>query len=221
MVSLGAPVDGGNPFVEMTGLRAADGLQALRAGGTRLRHDVQSLAAPMRRHLAAARARIVAGAHAREEHVVRRDAERQAQGAVAIVGIEPVVARAEVEAGSHEDGFVSGPADLKEDQALILELNLFVVDPPREQHQAVGAEEIVAGKTGVVCGPVGSRTPAVADRRSFHACGVLVAVRSAGPANGLATWTCRSPSGQTRHYSIAASFRVPVGRLRNVSASTV
>ena len=46
--------------VEQAGFGAADGLQALRAGGARLRDDVQARVAPVRGHLAAAAGRVVA-----------------------------------------------------------------------------------------------------------------------------------------------------------------
>ena len=52
-------------------------------------------------------------ADGREQHFERRDAELQAQRAIAIVRKEPVVARFEREARGHEHRFVSGAADLK------------------------------------------------------------------------------------------------------------
>src|SRR5690606_42159269 len=47
--------------------------------------------------------------------------------------IEPVVRRFERETRADQGRFVAGPADLEEDLALVLELDLLVVDPPREQ----------------------------------------------------------------------------------------
>ena len=82
----------------------------------------------------------------REQHLVRRHAEGEAEGAVAVVGIEPVVRRLQLHAGGDEDGFVSGAADLEEDQALVLELDFLVVDPPRQDHRPIGAEEILAAE---------------------------------------------------------------------------
>ena len=84
--------------------------------------------------------------------------------------------------GGDQDGFVSGAADLKVDQALALELDFLVVDPPRQDHRAVGPEEIVAGESGVIraCA-IGVRASAVADRRSLHSCATLVrSIRGAG-----------------------------------------
>ena len=46
--------------------------------------------APVRGHLAAAGAGIVLGADCLQEHFERRDAEHQAERAVAIVGIDPI-----------------------------------------------------------------------------------------------------------------------------------
>ena len=141
-----APFDGGDPLVEERGLRAADGLEALRAGRARLRHDVQLLVSPVRRHLPAARRGVVLRADRRQQHLVGRHADRQAERAIAIVGIEPVVCRLELHAGGDEDRLVAGAADLEEDQALVLELDFLVVDPPGEDHRPIGSEEILAGE---------------------------------------------------------------------------
>src|SRR5690242_5869845 len=62
-----------------TGLRATDGGDALTPGRARLAHDVEPLVAPVRRHLAPARARVLGRAHGLQEHLERRDAEAEAQ----------------------------------------------------------------------------------------------------------------------------------------------
>ena len=41
---------------------------------------------------------------------------------------------------------MSGAADLKEDQALILELDFLVVDPAGEDHRPIGSEEVLAAE---------------------------------------------------------------------------
>ena len=125
-----APLDRRDLFVEPAGLRCADRVQALRAGWTRLRHDVELLVAPVRRHLASTGVGIVLGADGAEQHLERRHAQGEAQGAIAIVGMEPVVAGLQHHAGGGEHGFVPGAADLEEDQALVFELNLFVIQLP-------------------------------------------------------------------------------------------
>ena len=73
------------------GFGAADRVQALRAGGARPRDDVQRLVAPVRRHLPSARARIVLRADGGQQHVERRHTELQAERAIAVVGVKPVV----------------------------------------------------------------------------------------------------------------------------------
>ena len=100
--------------------------------------------APVRRHLAAAGCGVVLRADRREQHLERRDAELQAQRAIAIVGKEPVVAGSEREARRGEHRFVSGAADLEKDLALIFELDFLVVQLPRQEHDAVDGEQIVA-----------------------------------------------------------------------------
>src|SRR5690606_25660251 len=106
-------------LVQPSGFGAADRVEALRAGRARLRDDVSGRVAPVRRHLPAAARRIVLRADAGEEHLGRRHAERQAERAVAIVGIEPVVAGAQREAGRDENRLVAGAADLEVDLALV------------------------------------------------------------------------------------------------------
>jgi hypothetical protein len=44
------------------------------------------------------------------------------------------VARPQRGARRHEHGLVSGAADLKEDSALVAELDFFVIQPPRPKH---------------------------------------------------------------------------------------
>ena len=155
-------------LVEHAGFGAADGLQALRAGRARLRDDVELLVAPVRRHLPAAAVRIVLGADAAQEHLERRHAEHQAQRAVAVVRIEPVVRRLEHQAGGGHDRLVAGAADLEEDQALVLELDFLVVDAPRQQHRPVELHELVAGETFE--GPFGAGPRRF--RRAFRGSGV-------------------------------------------------
>src|SRR4030095_1463900 len=106
--------------------------------------------------------------------LVRREAKREAEGAVAIVRVEPVVASAEVHAGGDEDGFVAGAADLKENQALVLELDFLVVDPSRQEHRPIGSEQLVAAKR-VDCagaGNVALRARLAGNGRTFHARGI-------------------------------------------------
>src|SRR6185437_7218132 len=76
------------PFVIQRGFRSAHGLHKLRAGAGGLVDDVQAGMAPMRRHLAAARAGIVFGADSLEQHLDELNAKHQAEGTVAIVGID-------------------------------------------------------------------------------------------------------------------------------------
>ena len=85
-----------------------------------------------------------------QQHLERRHAEREAERAVAVVRIEPVVAGLQRHAGGDEHRLVAGAADLEEDQALVLELDLLVVDLPRQHHRAVGAEQVVTRVQPVV-----------------------------------------------------------------------
>ena len=70
-----------------------------------------------------------------QQHFVRRDTQRQAQGAVAIVRIDPVVAGLEDHTRRHLDRFVPGAGDLKENPVLALQNDFAIVQPPRHLHQ--------------------------------------------------------------------------------------
>ena len=78
-----------------------------------------------------------------EQHLERRDAELQRQRAIAVVGMEPVVARFQDQAGRDQDRFVAGAADLEEDAALVLELDFLVVELARPHHAAIDVDESV------------------------------------------------------------------------------
>ena len=95
-------------------------------------------------HLAPAGAGIVLCADGLEKGIERRDTEHEAESAVAIVGVEPVHTGAQEQAGGGGDSFMTGAGDLEIDFALALELNLAVIETPREIHGAVQADEGVA-----------------------------------------------------------------------------
>ncbi len=56
------------------------------------------------------------------------------------------MARAQHHPRGDEDGLVPGTADLEEDVALVLELNLLVVEASRQEHQPVGRAQVVGGE---------------------------------------------------------------------------
>ena len=67
----------------------------------------------MRGHLTSAGRRIGRRSHGLQHHFVRCDAQRQGQRAVAIIGIEPVVAGAQHEPRGNLDGLMTGPESEK------------------------------------------------------------------------------------------------------------
>src|ERR1700733_5249703 len=108
--------------------------------------------APVRWHLTSARGGIVLRADSFEKHFVSRHAERQAESAIAIVGIEPVVSSLENETGGDEYAFMAGAADLEVNFVLALELDFAVVELAREEHRAINADERVAVETVIFRG---------------------------------------------------------------------
>jgi hypothetical protein len=115
-------------LVQTPSFRDANAMQALRRHGAARRRNMEPRIGPVGRHLTSAGCRIVFRSHGPEQHFERRDAERERERAVAVVGQEPVVRRAQMPPGRDEYGFVSGAADLEERLALVLELYLLVVD---------------------------------------------------------------------------------------------
>ena len=117
-------------------LGAAHGLQELRSRRRGLGHDVQLLVSPVRGHLAAAGVGIVGRADGFQQLLIRRHAQRQAERAVAIIGIEPVVAGPQHHAGGDQQGLMSGAGDLEENLLLALEQDLAVVELARQDTSA-------------------------------------------------------------------------------------
>ena len=128
------------------GLGRSDAGQALGARGRRGREDAQRGRAPVRGHLPPRRRRVVRGAEGLQEHVPRRHPEAEADRAVAVVREEPVRPLPHVERDRRLDRLVPRAADLEEDPALALELDLLVVDPAGRDHVPVRPEKILARK---------------------------------------------------------------------------
>src|SRR5207248_5628605 len=103
---------------------ATDSLQKLRARRRRLRDDVQLFVSPVRRHLATVRAWVFSRADCCEELFERRHAELQAECAVAVIRIKPIVAGLHRHACGDEDSFMACAANLEKYFILTFELNL-------------------------------------------------------------------------------------------------
>ena len=100
----------------------------------------------MRGHLAPVRTRIGFSADTLQQHLERRHAELQTQRAIAIVGIEPIVTRFQAHSRRDQDRFMTSAANLKKDAVLVLHLNLFVVESPRQIHRAKHLQHLVAAE---------------------------------------------------------------------------
>ena len=69
--------------------------------------------------------------------------ERQAQRAVAVVRVDPILAGAQRHAGGHLERLVPGAADLEENPVLPLQRHLAVVQPAGGVHQAECPDELL------------------------------------------------------------------------------
>ena len=123
--------------VPQPGFGASDSLEELGSGGARGADDVEVFVPPMGRHLPATGVRVIGRADGGEELLGGGHAQAQAQRPVPIVGIEPVVGGTEHPGRGGEDGLVARPRNLEEDLVLALELDLLVVYPACEKHDAV------------------------------------------------------------------------------------
>ena len=132
--------------------RRAHRVQPLHPGRRGPRNQVQLRLAPMRRHLMAAGGRIGLCAHGLQKHLLRRQAQTQAQRPVAVVGEKPILAGPQNLSRRHQYGLVSRPADLKVDLMLSLELDFAVVQPPRTVHQPVHPDEVFRLESVVLSG---------------------------------------------------------------------
>jgi hypothetical protein len=103
------------------------------------------------------------------------EASSISSGAIAIVRIEPVVAGLEDHPGRREDRLVPRAADLEEDEALVLHLDLAVVETPRQQHRPVEAPQLVGRQAVVRPAALARRAShlAVVHSRTLHAGGLL------------------------------------------------
>ena len=162
-------------------LRASDCRQALSAGRARLRHDVVLDAAPVRRHLASARRRVVRRPDRLEQDLVRADPEPEHERLVAVVREEPVVAGAEMAGEAEQQRLVSGSRDLEEHAALALQVDLAVVDRPRDARPPEVFDELVSRKLDGRCRSRRGRPSACRVRRRRLRRGHDVASGDLGP----------------------------------------
>ncbi len=135
-------------------LRATDGREALAARRARLAHDVARRVTPVARHLATARRGVVRAADRLEEDLERRHAESEDEGAVPVVGEEPVVARAQRPGQAEQQRLVSGARDLEEHLALLAERDLTVVEGSRDAGEAMVGERFVEWHVTVPVAPM-------------------------------------------------------------------
>ena len=90
------------------GFGRPDALQKLRSRRRRRRDDVVRLMSPVARHLASAGRGIDRGAHCLVQHFRWSHAEGQAEGAVAVISVEPIVRRLEDHSRRGQNRFVAG-----------------------------------------------------------------------------------------------------------------
>src|SRR5690349_1883908 len=90
------------------------------------------------------RIRICHRCNCRKQLLERRHTKLQTQGTIAIVGIKPIVTWTKHHSRCDQNGLMSGTTDLKENLVLILELNFFIIEPPRQIHRAKHLEHFFA-----------------------------------------------------------------------------
>ncbi len=136
----------GMPAEIAPGFGAADRLEKLGAGRRRLGDDVELFVAPVRRHLPSAGTGIVNSPEALQQLLIRSHAQSEAERPVAIIRIEPVVARLQKKPRNHVNGFMTRAGNLEEYLLLPLEQNFTIVKTPRKIHEAINIDQLRAGQ---------------------------------------------------------------------------
>lgn len=95
----------------------------------------------MGRHLPAARGWILSRADGLEQHLLRSYAERQTEGPIAVIRIDPVLPRPQNQRGGNLHGLVSGAANLEKNAILALERDLAIIEPAGQMHRAIRVDE--------------------------------------------------------------------------------
>src|SRR5258708_18542794 len=86
------------------------------------------------------------GAHRLKKHFIRLGTQGQAQRAIAVIRVEPVIAGPERRASGTTSVFVSSSRQLEVDLLLALQQDFPVINAPGREHVAVGLDELVASK---------------------------------------------------------------------------
>jgi hypothetical protein len=103
---------------------------------------------PVGRHLPATARRIAGGSYRLQQLLLDSVAKSKADGAIAVVREEPVVAGPHRHTGSDEECLVTCAGYLEEDLLLAFEDDLPIVGSPREIHQPVELNQLLASKRG-------------------------------------------------------------------------
>jgi hypothetical protein len=119
------------------GLGAADRMQQLRGSRGRGADDVERAVAPVGGHLPAAAGGVGRGAHRLQHHLSGCNAQRQAQGAIAIVGEKPVVSGTHRQGRANLQRLVARSRNLEEDLLLAFEQDFAVIHAAGKHHQPV------------------------------------------------------------------------------------
>ena len=99
-------------------------------------------------HLPAARIGIVGLGQVCQQGILGPVAQHQIHAQVPVVHPEPVETRLREQAGSCLGGFVAGASDVKEAFALLEQRQHFFIEPPRQQHRAIDAQQRVGVEVG-------------------------------------------------------------------------
>ena len=126
-------------------LRTTDRRKALAARATRLGDDVEVGGAPVARHLAAARCRVVRGTDRFEQHLGGRDPEREGQARGRGSRERTSRTRAATSGRDRAAGPRVRAGDLEERLALLAERDLAIVEVARDEGEAVVAERLFDG----------------------------------------------------------------------------
>ena len=87
-----------------------------------------------------------------QQHLLRRHAQGQAERAIAIIGIEPVIARLERHACGNQQRLMAGAGDLKKNLLLPFQQDFAIVHAARLIHQPIDLHHLLLRQAGVRVG---------------------------------------------------------------------
>ena len=124
------------------GFGTTDRMETLASCAGGLIDHLQSLAAPVGRHLTSGTRGLVPRRCGRLQHLHWGQPQLKHQGSITVVGEKPILARFQYHAKGGVDRLVTTTIDLEEDLPLSLETDLFIIHLSTEEHVPIHRQQL-------------------------------------------------------------------------------